>query len=104
MAELRCKAENCVYYKDQLCCKGDIVVGGKRAMVSGETCCESFVERRGDSYTSAMDHPCKTINIDCEACNCAHNDNYHCCAENVEIKNPNACRCTETACGSFKNA
>ena len=28
MAELRCRITNCVYNKDEYCCKGDIMVGG----------------------------------------------------------------------------
>ena len=31
MAELKCLAEKCVYNKDYLCSKGDIMVGGKHA-------------------------------------------------------------------------
>ena len=31
MADLKCAVENCSYYKDCLCSKGDIMVGGKHA-------------------------------------------------------------------------
>ena len=31
MADLKCSVENCVYNKDCLCSKGDIMVGNKHA-------------------------------------------------------------------------
>ena len=31
MAELGCGVKNCVYNKDEYCCKGDILVGGRTA-------------------------------------------------------------------------
>ena len=102
MADLCCYAERCTYNKEHLCCKGDIMVGGKNAENSGETCCESFLERKENSYTSSMEHPSTTISIDCEAKNCTHNSNYKCHAQNVEIENPKACCCSDTACGTFK--
>ena len=47
MAELKCKAEHCTYNKDHYCSKGDIMVGGKHAVTSEETRCESFAQKRG---------------------------------------------------------
>ena len=46
MAELKCGAESCTYNKDHLCAKGDIMVGGKHADRSDDTCCESFLVKR----------------------------------------------------------
>lgn len=102
MAELRCKADTCTYNKEEYCCKGDIMVGGKHAHCDDDTCCESFAERRDDSYTSAMEHPSRTISIDCEASKCVYNTNYKCYAEHVDIKGNGACDCRETACATFK--
>ena len=103
MAELRCRVKNCVYFKDNLCCKGDIMVGGKHATESRETSCESFIERKGNSYTSAMDHPCKTISIDCEAEKCSYNSNYKCHASKVEITCCDGTTCSgDTVCETFK--
>ena len=48
MSELKCIVENCVYNKENLCSKGDIMVGGKRACCESETCCESFVPSKAD--------------------------------------------------------
>jgi len=102
MAELRCKAVHCMYNKDKYCSKGDILVGGKHASNSDETCCQSFAERKENSVNSAMCHPSETIYIDCEASKCMYNADYKCFAERVEINGSNACCCKDTACATFK--
>ena len=103
MAQLDCGVENCVYNKSKSCCKGDIMVGGKHAESKDDTCCESFSGKRaGDSYISALEHPCRTISIDCEASNCMYNTNYKCHAEHVDIRGCGACDCESTACATFK--
>lgn len=102
MAELTCGAVNCSYNKEKYCCKGDIMVGGKHAQESDNTCCESFYKRSGDVYTSAMSHPSKTISIDCEAVKCIYNTNYRCQASHVDIKGSNADKSMETICATFK--
>ena len=101
MAELGCGVRNCVYNKDEYCCKGDIFVGGTHADCSGKTCCESFCERRGDSLTSAVSHPSPTISIDCEASKCRYNFNFKCTAEHVTINGSGAKGSQETACSTF---
>lgn len=105
MAELKCVAENCVYNKDCLCSKGDIMVGGKHANTIDDTCCESFMEKRQgrDSYTSSTSHPSNYISIDCEATKCVYNQNYKCVAEHVDIRGCDACKSAETACATFKD-
>ncbi len=103
MAELKCGAENCIYNEEHYCCKGDIMVGGKHAHKTEETCCESFAQRREghDAYTSSLAHPSKTISIDCEAVKCIYNSNYKCIAEHVDIRGCSACDSKETACATF---
>lgn len=102
MAELKCKALNCSYNKDSLCSKGDIMVGGQHATTKEDTCCESFIERKGDSFSSAISHPSQTISIDCEACKCTYNSNYKCYAQHVDIDGSCACTSSGTACATFK--
>ena len=104
MAELKCGVGNCTYNKDKYCSKGDIMVGGKHAVNAGDTCCESFVQKREGAYTSSLDHPCKTISIDCEATKCVYNSNYKCHAEHVDIKGCGACDCHGTECATFREA
>lgn len=101
MAQLTCGVETCSYNKQKKCSKGDIMVGGSQAESDRDTCCESFRPEGCDSYTSALDHPCQTISIDCEATKCKYNSNYKCYAENVSIEGCHAKDCKETLCGTF---
>ena len=102
MAQLDCGVENCVYNKCKSCCKGDITVGGKHAESRGDTCCESFHKRSGDSFTSAVSHPSQQISIDCEAVKCIYNTDYRCSAEHVDIKGNHAGTSGETLCATFR--
>jgi len=63
MAELKCGVDNCSYNKDKCCCKGDIMVGGKHAGCCDDTCCESFAQRKDDSYTSSLEHPGQSVTL-----------------------------------------
>lgn len=101
MAELSCDMTKCTYNKDSLCCKGDIMVGGREADHKDRTSCESYRERRGDSYTNAAEHPKMTISIDCEAVKCKYNTNYRCSAEHVDIKRNSTGAGKDTLCATF---
>ena len=102
MADLCCKANACMYNKDELCCKGDIMVGGTHACECEETCCESFIERRGETFSNALSHPSSTISIDCDAVKCKYNSNYKCVADHVDIEGSGADTSKETCCGTFE--
>ena len=102
MVKLTCGATTCFYNKDNKCCKGDIMVGGKNACESGDTNCESFHKRDRDTYTSSIAHPSDNISVDCEAVKCVYNSNYRCNADKVDIKGCNACTSHETLCATFK--
>lgn len=101
MSDLFCGAKTCSYNKDNYCCKGDIMVGGKHACNCEATSCESFHKRNGDSYTSSVSRPSQTISIDCEAVKCIYNVNYRCKAEHVDIKGDNAKTSQDTLCATF---
>ncbi len=102
MAILKCGVETCTYNKEKYCCKGDILVGGKQADQSKDTCCESFREAKDDRYMSALEHPSQTISIDCEAVKCVYNSDYKCYAEKVMISGSQAGTSRETLCATFK--
>lgn len=104
MAELGCSVKNCVYNKEECCCKGDIMVGGHKALCEEETCCESFVDRTHDSYMSSVGKPYKQISIDCEAENCKYNHSLRCVAEHVEISGNGADKSSATVCATFTEA
>ena len=103
MADLKCAVENCSYNDSHLCCKGDIMVGGRHADDSDATCCESFFPQKEgmDSFKSSVTHPSPTISIDCEAAKCIYNTNYKCHADHVDIKGCGACDCQQTSCATF---
>lgn len=105
MTDLKCIVRNCIYNKDDLCSKGDILVGGKHAKTIDETCCESFAEKREglDAFVSSIAHPSKNISIDCEAAECIHNEDFRCAADHVDIKGCSACSCRDTACATFSD-
>lgn len=105
MAILTCGAENCTYNKEHLCCKGDIMIGGKHAEESEATKCESFYEKRcecGNTMTNSTSHPSKMISIDCEAVKCIYNADYRCKADKVDIKGNSARTSDDTLCATFK--
>lgn len=104
MANLRCGVENCSYNQEKRCCKGDIMVGGKHACCTDETCCESFwPDREGhESFVNSVGQPDPTISIDCEAKKCCYNSNYKCTAEHVDISGCGASDSRETSCATFR--
>jgi len=104
MAELKCGACNCTYNQDRYCCKGDIMVAGRHADTTEDTCCDSFARRREekDVYTSSLEHKSRIISIDCEAVKCAYNSNYKCIATHVDIVGRGANDSKATACDTFR--
>lgn len=101
MPELDCTVENCIYNKQQYCCKGDILVDGKQAVHPNETCCSSFQERRRDSESNSCGEACRCIDVDCKATQCVFNEDCKCSADHIGIAGANACACAETECSSF---
>lgn len=102
MPELKCTVDSCLYNKRECCCKGDIKVDGSDAQKTEDTCCSSFKERKGESYTSATEHPSKTIDVDCDATTCVYNKDCKCDAKSIGICGCSACHESETECASFR--
>jgi hypothetical protein len=103
MPLLSCTAKSCIYNSDEYCSKGDILVSGEDAKQPDETCCSSFRERTGESVSNSEGCGCKTISVDCEACQCVFNDDERCSADKITINGASACHCDDTRCGSFEN-
>lgn len=101
MTQLDCTVSSCMYNKDNYCSKGDITIGGKNASNSGDTCCESFRERKSGSAMNSTGHPSSTIDVDCEAEKCRYNEGCKCHAGHIGIAGGQACQCEETECASF---
>lgn len=101
MTKLKCSVMNCFYNDDKFCCKGDIMVEGNGAKTAQGTCCSSFRERTGDTARNLAGHPRKNIEVDCQACNCVHNEDCKCAADSIGIGGSGACDCRETECMTF---
>lgn len=101
MPALVCSAQNCMYNKSMYCSRGDIEVGGEHARVCQDTCCESFRERKGDSFQNSCGCGCSSIDIRCEAVGCKYNEQCKCRADHVDISGAAACRCEDTECVTF---
>ena len=102
MPLLNCTVKSCLYNKDEYCAKGDILVDGRTAKMSEGTSCKSFVERKENASNScgcgsATPH----IQVECKACECTFNKEERSDAEEITITGRNACKCSDTECGSF---
>ncbi len=102
MPLLVCSAQRCVYNDGMYCSRGDILVGGEKAEISGETCCTSFKKRTEMSGKSSMGTPSQKINVACEACECKYNKNRNCDAGKIDISGTSACKCEQTECSTFQ--
>lgn len=101
MPSLDCSVIKYKYNEDHGCVRDQISVGGMNAKTSSETSCDSFEERRSDSFTNSFREPSMSVNIHCDAEKCVHNDDCKCTADSIDVNGSNACRCGQTACGTF---
>ena len=102
MAELRCTVQTCQHNKNFYCDLDAIQVGGSSAKKAEETCCDSFVERKGDTYSSVTGNASATSKIDCKATECMYNNECKCHAGKISVEGSNACHCEQTECATFK--
>lgn len=101
MPELKCTVQTCVHNKQFLCDLDAIQVGGSQAKSAQETCCDSFVERKGDSYSNVTGTASPTSEIDCKATECRYNEKCECHAGKISVEGSSACECDETECATF---
>lgn len=111
MPELRCTVQTCTHNQKFLCDLDAIQVGGSSAKNSQETCCDSFEERKTDSYSNSYTNrygdvssstASDTSNIDCKAVECMYNNECKCHAGKISVEGSNACQCEETECATFQ--
>ncbi len=101
MTRLECSVTNCMYNDENCCCKGDILVTGKEAKNTSETCCGSFHERKGWGAKNMVGHKSEHIDVDCEAVKCKFNEACKCSADRIGIVGGNATAICDTQCASF---
>ena len=102
MPELKCTVQTCRHNKNFLCDLDKIQVGGSNAKRAGETCCDSFQERHGDTYSNVAGEADPATDIHCEAKECKYNEQCKCHAGKISVEGSNACRCESTDCATFK--
>ncbi len=102
MPELKCTVQTCTHNKNFLCDLDKIQVGGSQAKKAVETCCDSFQERKGDTYSNVTGDASPTTNIHCEAQECMYNDECKCHAGKISVEGSNACHCEATECATFE--
>ena len=102
MPELKCTVQTCTHNKNFYCDLDQIVVGGNHAKRAGETCCDSFEERKGDSYSDVTGTASPKSEIDCKAVDCMYNENCNCHAGKISVEGSNACHCDQTECATFQ--
>ena len=101
MPELKCTVQTCVHNKQYYCDLDHIQVGGECAKRADETCCDSFEERTGDTYSNVTGHASSTISYRCEATECRYNQSCKCHAGKISVEGGDACQCKETECATF---
>ena len=101
MPELKCTVQTCVHNKQYYCDLDHIQVGGEHAKRADETCCDSFAERTGDTYSNGTGQASSTSDIRCEATECRYNQSCKCHAGKISVEGGDACQCKETECATF---
>ena len=101
MPELKCTVQTCVHNKQYYCDLDHIQVGGEHAKRADETCCDSFEERTGDTYSNGTGQASSTSDIRCEATECRYNQSCKCHAGKISVEGGDACQCKETDCATF---
>ncbi len=99
MTQLDCKATECRYNKDKMCCRTGITVEGKSAQKSDETYCGNYEVGRDGCACNTSGEPDGTTKITCDAVNCHYNKNRNCDAGSVDIAN--SVGAGQTKCASF---
>jgi len=95
---LNCQVHDCIYNEDGgKCFAKNIMIGGKNAITSAETTCNSYVSGNqiknyefANEFVASDKTPSDVRNIKCAAMSCRYNFNQDCTAKHVEINNQNA--------------
>ncbi len=110
MPELKCTVQTCVHNEQFLCMLDEIQVGGSQARDAEETCCDSFQERKGDSYSNSYGNAygessrmaSDRSGVDCKARECMYNNSCKCEAGKISVEGGSASQKEETECATFQ--
>lgn len=101
MPELRCTVQTCLHNKQNYCDLEAIDVDGSTAKNADDTCCKSFVERKGDSYSNVTGEASPKAEVDCKATECCYNRDCRCEAGKISVEGSKACQSEQTECATF---
>lgn len=101
MTELRCTVQTCVHNKNEYCALNSITVGGSTAKKADDTCCDSFQERKGDTFSNSVGQASLNTRVDCKATDCKYNTQQKCHADKINVEGRCACSTGETECATF---
>ncbi len=99
MPRLSCSVSNCAHNTDMCCSLNHVEIDGAGAHRADSTCCQDFVESSGATNCAGCANP--TVDVGCEATNCAHNCDCKCQAASIDVSGMGATNCAMTQCSSF---
>ena len=104
MAKISCEVLGCEYNCDGGCRLDTIKVEGEDAVVSDETVCESYTDKKekGCVNCTPSNCACNNAEVECDAEECKYNSDCLCTADRITVGCQNAHCCEETACLTFK--
>lgn len=110
MTNLDCTVYGCTYNEKNSCTRGKIQVGGREAIKSSETLCESFQQKSGNTMNHASVNSVKNSTVEasnptdvfCNAVKCRYNESNKCSASHIRIAGVHAVASGETECGSYE--
>lgn len=102
MPSLRCDVRTCLHNSDKCCCKNTILVEGREARESDNTCCSSYDEAREYGYRNEFETRNLALAVECAAVNCRFNEDCRCSAKHITISGGDAREMAETRCASFE--
>lgn len=99
MTQLDCRATECRYNQDKMCCRAGITVEGTSAQRCDDTYCGNYEVGRDGCACNQTGEPDGMTQITCDAKNCTYNKDAKCHAGSVDIANSNGIG--QTKCASF---
>lgn len=99
MTQLDCKATECRYNQDKMCCRAGITVEGSSAKQCDDTYCGNFEVGRDGCACNQSGEPDGVTEITCDAKHCHYNKHKKCSAGSVDIVDSNGIG--QTKCASF---
>ena len=99
MTQLDCRATECRYNSEKMCCRAGITVEGKDAKKCEETYCGNYEIGKDGCGCNSAGEPDGVTEITCDAVNCRYNVSGKCDAGSIDIAN--SVGTGQTKCASF---